>query len=121
MQDRSNEFINQTTRTRRISYALILLALAMPSLFAWHDNVALDSAVEFTALLVAVTLLAFIALRWITHRYSAGVYVQVLLAFALGLAGWSGYASRIAHDERLATVAAPGSDMPLRIPGQESR
>jgi len=47
MHDRSSsELINQTTRTRRIAYALILLALVIPTLVAWNDNAALDSAGE---------------------------------------------------------------------------
>ena len=119
MHDRNSELINQTTRTRIISYALILLALATPSLFALHDNAALGSAGEFTALLAAVTLLAFVARRWIARHYSAGVQVQMLLAFALVLTGWSGYASRIAHEERMSAAAKPISTMPSRIPGQE--
>jgi membrane protein YdbS with pleckstrin-like domain len=49
---------------RRISFALILLALAIPSLFAWSDNVALESASQFTSKLVAVTLLALVARLW---------------------------------------------------------
>ena len=112
---RSIELINQTTRTRRIAVALILLALALPSLFAWGDNVALESAGKFTAQLAAVTLLAFIARLWV--HYSAGVQVQVLLAFALVLIGWSGYVSRIAHDERVLAAAPPASPTPSRIPG----
>ena len=121
MQDRDSELISQTTRTRRIAYALILLALALPSLFAWNDNAALDSAGEFTALLAAVTLLAFIARLWIARHYSAGIQVQVLLAFALVLAGWSGYASRIAHEARMAATAPSVSSMQSRIPGQEPK
>lgn len=122
MHDRSSsELINQTTRTRRISYALILLALAMPSLFAWHDNAPLKSAGEFTALLAAVTLLALIARLWIARHYSAGIQVQVLLAFAFVLISWSGYVSRITHEERISAAAAPVSSMPSRIPGQEHR
>ena len=115
----SIELINQTTRTRRIAIALILLALALPSLFAWSDNVALESAVEFTAQLAAVTLLALIVRLWVVRHYSAGIEVQMLLAFALVLIGWSGYGSRIAHDERVLTAAPPPiSSMPSRIPGQ---
>lgn len=120
MHDRSSsELINQTTRTRRIAYALILLALAAPSLVAWNDNAALDSTGEFTVQLAAVTLLALIARLWIARHYSAGIQVQVLLAFALVLISWSGYASRIAHEERMSAATAPVSPMPSRIPGQE--
>lgn len=119
MVDRSSiELINQTTRTRRIAFALILLALALPSLFAWGDNVALESAGAFTGQLAAVTLLAFIARLWVARHYSAGVQVQVLLAFALVLIGWSGYVSRIAHDERVSAAAHPVSSTPSRIPDQ---
>lgn len=119
MVDRSSiELIYQTTRTRRIAFALILLALALPSLFAWGDNVALESAGAFTGQLAAVTLLAFIARLWVARHYSAGVQVQVLLAFALVLIGWSGYVSRIAHDERVSAAAQPVSSTPSRIPGQ---
>lgn len=119
MVDRSSiELINQTTRTRRIAFALILLALALPSLFAWGDNVALESVGAFTGQLAAVTLLAFIARLWVARHYSAGVQVQVLLAFALVLIGWSGYVSRIAHDERVSAAAHPVSSTPSRIPGQ---
>ena len=116
----SIELINQTTRTRRIAIALILLALALPSLFAWSDNVALESAGEFTARLAAVTLLALIVRLWVVRHYSAGIEVQMLLAFALVLIGWSGYVSRIAHDERVLAAAPPPpiSSMPSRIPGQ---
>jgi FtsH-binding integral membrane protein len=119
MQDRNSELINQTKRTRRIAYALILLALALPSLFAWNDHAALESAGEFTALLAVVTLLAFLARLWIARHYSAGIQVQVLLAFAFVLIGWSGYASRIAHEARIA--AAPASSMSSRIPEQEHK
>jgi 4-amino-4-deoxy-L-arabinose transferase-like glycosyltransferase len=112
------ELINQTTRTRRIAIALILLALALPSVVAWRDNVALGSAGEFTAQLTAVTLLALIVRRWLARHYSAGVEVQMLLAFALVLIGWSGYVSRLAHDERVLPAAPPISSMPSRIPGQ---
>ena len=119
MYDRSSiELINKTTRTRRAAFALILLALALPSLFAWSDNVALESAGAFTGQLAAVTLLAFIARLWIARHYSAGVQVQVLLAFALVLIGWSGYVSRIAHDERVSAMAPPVSSTPSRVPGQ---
>jgi FtsH-binding integral membrane protein len=121
MHDRNSELINQTKRTRRIAYALILLALALPSLFAWIDNAALASAGEFTALLAAVTLLALIARRWIARHYSAGIQVQVLLAFAFVLISWSGYVSRIAHEERIAAAATPASSMQSRIPGQEHK
>lgn len=121
MQDRNIELINQTTRTRRIAYALILLALALPTLFAWSDNAALANAGEFTALLAAVTLLAFIARLWIARHYSAGIQVQVLLAFAFVLISWSGYATRIAHEARIAATAAPVSSMSSRIPEQEHR
>ena len=115
---RSIELINQTTRTRRIAFALILLALALPSLFAWSDNVALESAGAFTGQLAAVTLLAFIARLWVARHYSAGIQVQVMLAFALALIGWSGYVSRIAHDERVSEAAQAVSSTPSRIPGQ---
>lgn len=119
MHDRSSiELIYQTTRTRRVAFALILLALALPSLFAWSDNAALESAVAFTGQLVAVTLLAFIARLWIARHYSAGIQVQALLAFALVLVGWSGYVSRLAHDERMAVAAQPASSTASRIPGQ---
>ncbi|BAN35380.1 hypothetical protein SCD_n01559 [Sulfuricella denitrificans skB26] len=119
MHDRSSiKLINQTTRTSRIAIALILLTLAMPSLFAWSDNVALESAREFTGQLAAVTLLAFIARLWVARHYSAGVQVQVLLAFALALISWSGYVSRIAHDERVSVMAQPVSSTPSRIPSQ---
>lgn len=119
MYDRSSiELINKTTRTRRIAFALILLALALPSLFAWSDSVALESAGKFTGQLAAVTLLALIARLWVARHYSAGIQVQVLLAFALALIGWSGYVSRVAHDERASVAAQPGSSTPSRIPGQ---
>ncbi len=116
MDERSIQLINQTTRTRRIAYALILLALAIPSLFAWSDNVTLESASQFTAKLAAVTLLAFIARLWIARHYTPGVQVQVLLVFALVLLGWSGYASRTAHEERVAAAAHPANSMSPRIP-----
>ena len=116
MDERSIKLINQTTRTRRIAFALILLALAIPSLFAWSDNVALESAIHFTIKLAAVTLLAFIARLWIARHYSPGVQVQVLLAFAFVLLGWSGYVSRTAHEERGAAAAHPASSMSPRIP-----
>lgn len=120
MHDRSSiELIYQTTRTRRVAYVLILLALALPSLFAWSDNAALESAFAFTGQLAAVTLLALIARLWIAHHYSAGIQVQALLAFALVLIGWSGYASRLAHEERMAVAAQqPASSAASRIPGQ---
>lgn len=114
----SIKLINQTTRTRRIAYVLILLALAIPSLFAWGDNVALESAGAFTGKLAVATLLAFIARLWAARHYSAGVHVQALLAFALVLVGWSGYVSRVAHDERVSAAASSISSMPSRIPGQ---
>jgi 4-amino-4-deoxy-L-arabinose transferase-like glycosyltransferase len=119
MYDRSSiELINQTTLTRRVAFALILLALALPSLFAWSNNVALESAGELTGQLAAVTLLAFIARLWVARHYSAGVQVQVLLAFALVLIGWSGYVSRLAHEERVSVAAQPVSSTSSRIPGQ---
>ena len=119
MHDRGTiDLIHQTKLTRRVAFALILLALALPSLFAWSDNVALESAGEFTGQLAAVTLLAFIARLWVARHYSAGVQVQVLLAFALVLISWSGYVSRIAHDERVSVAAQPVSSTPSRIPGQ---
>jgi hypothetical protein len=113
---KSIELINQTKRTRRFAFALILLALALPSLFAWSDHVALESAGAFTGQLAAVTLLAFIARLWVARHYSPGVQVQVLLAFALVLVGWSGYVSRHAHDERVSAAASAVSSMPARIP-----
>jgi len=115
---RTIELMNQSTRTRRIAFALILLALAVPSLFAWSDNVALESAAKFTGQLAAVTLLALIARLWIARHYSVGVQVQALLAFALALLGWSGYVSRVAHDERVAVEAQQVSSTPSRVPGQ---
>ncbi|MFZ2540551.1 MAG: hypothetical protein WAW75_02125 [Gallionella sp.] len=119
MHDRSSiELINKTTRTRRVAFALILLALALPSLFAWSDNAALESAGAFTGQLAAVTLLAFIARLWVARHYSAGVQIQVLLAFALVLIGWSGHVSRVARDERVSAAAQPVSSTPSRIPGQ---
>ncbi|MEN6587790.1 MAG: hypothetical protein ABFE02_17250 [Sulfuricella sp.] len=119
MYDRSSiELINQATRTRRIAFALILLALALPSLFAWSDNVALESVAKFTGQLAAVTLLALIARLWVARHYSVGVQVQVLLAFALVLVGWSGYVSRVAHDERVSVASQPVSSTPSRISGQ---
>jgi hypothetical protein len=114
--DRSINLINQTTRTRRIAFALILLALAIPSLFAWSDNVALESVGEFTAKLAAATILALIARLWIARHCSPGVQVQVLLAFALVLLVWSGYVSRTAHEERVAAAAHPASSISPRIP-----
>jgi hypothetical protein len=116
MDERSIQLINQTTRTRRIAFALILLALAIPSLFAWSDNVAMESAIQFTIKLAAVTLLAFIARLWIARHYSPGVQVQVLLAFAFVLLGWSGYVSRTAHEERVAASTHPANSMSPRIP-----
>jgi hypothetical protein len=95
--------------------------LALPSLFAWNDNAALESAGEFTALLAAVTLLALVARLWIARHYSAGIQVQVLLAFAFVLISWSGYVSRIAHEERIAAAEAPASSMSSRIPEQEHK
>jgi hypothetical protein len=119
MHDRSSiKLINQATRTRRVAIALILLALALPSLFAWSDHVGLETAGKFTGQLAAVTLLAFIARLWVARHYSVGVQVQVLLAFALVLIGWSGYVSRIAHDERVSVAARPVSSTSSRIPGQ---
>jgi hypothetical protein len=116
MDERSIKLRNQTTRTRRIAFALILLALAIPSLFAWSDNVALESASLFTAKLVAVTLLALVARLWLARHYSPGVQVQVLLAFALVLLGWSGYVSRTAHEERAAASTHPINSVAPRIP-----
>jgi len=119
MHDRTSiKLINQSTRTRRVAIALILLALALPSLFAWGDNVALESAGKFTGQLAAVTLLAFIARLWVARHYSVGIQVQALLAFALVLIGWSGYVSRLAHDERVSAAASPVSATLSRIPGQ---
>ncbi len=113
----SIKLINQTNRTRRIAFSLILLALILPSLYAWIDHVPLASTAMFTGKLVAVTLLAFFARQWVTRNYTPGVQVQVLLAFALVLVGWSGYVSRITHEERMAAAAHPASTMPSRIPG----
>lgn len=119
MHDRTSiNLINQSTRTRRIAFALILLALALPSLFAWSYHVALASAGKFTGQLAAVTLLAFIARLWVARHYSVGIQVQALLAFALVLIGWSGYVSRTAHDERVSAAAATLSSTSARIPGQ---
>lgn len=118
MHDRNNELLNQTLHTRIISYALILLALLLPSFIAWKDNAALESTGEFTALLAAVTLLAIIARRWISRHYSAGIQVQVLLAFAIVLISWSGYASRIAHEERVSGATPSTNSLTSRIPGQ---
>ncbi len=119
MYDRSSiKLINQTTRTRRIAFAFILLALALPSIYTWNDHVELANAGQLTAKLVAVTLLALMARLWLARHYSPGVQVQVLLAFALVLLGWSGYASRIAHEERMSALAHPASTMTSRIPGQ---
>jgi hypothetical protein len=116
MHDRSSiDLINQTKRTRRIAYAFILLALALPSLFAWSENAPLESAIPFTGQLAAVTLLALIARQWMARHYPVGVQVQALLAFALVLLGWSGYESRLARDERAAR-AAPVSSMSSRVP-----
>ena len=115
---RTIELMNQSTRTRRIAFALTLLALAVPSLFAWSDNVALESAAKFTGQLAAVTLLALIARLWLARHYSIGIQVQVLLAFTLVLLGWSGYVSRVAHDERVAVAAQQVSSTPSRVPGQ---
>lgn len=112
---RTIELMNQSTRTRRISFALILLALALPSLFAWSDNVALESVGAFTGQLAAVTLLALIARLWVARHYSVGVQVQALLAFALVLLGWSGYVSRVAHDERAAAVAQQVGSTPTHF------
>lgn len=119
MHDRTSiELINQTSVTRRVAFGLILLALVLPSLFAWSDNLPLQSAFGFTGQLAAVTLLALIARIWVARHYSPGVQVQALLAFALVLVGWSGYVSRIAHEERVAAAAAPVSSTSSRIPGQ---
>lgn len=112
---RSIELINRTKVTRRVAYTLILLALALPSLFAWGDQGALESAGGFTMQLAGVTLLALIARLWVARHYAPGVQVQVLLAFALVLVGWSGYVSRTAHEGR---AAAPANSMSARIPGQ---
>lgn len=122
MSDRSSiKLINQTSRTRRVAIALILLALALPSLFAWSDNVALGAAGEFTGKLAGVTLLALVARLWVARHYSPGVQVQALLAFALVLIGWSGYVSRVAHDERVSAAAPSVSSTLSRIPGQMER
>jgi hypothetical protein len=116
MDEHSIKLLNQTTRTRRIAFAIILLALAIPSLFAWSDNVPLDSASLFTAKLVAVTLLVLVARLWLARHYSPGVQVQALLAFALVLLGWSGYVSRTAHEERVAASTHPINLVAPRIP-----
>lgn len=122
MYDRSStELMNQVTRTRRIAYVFILLALLLPSLFALSDNVALDSAIEFTLRLGAVTLLALLARLWLARHYSPGIQVQFLLAFALVLLGWSGYSSRLAHEERISAVVPAASSAPSHIPGQMNR
>ena len=121
MNDRSIEIMNQATYTRRIAYALIVLALALPSLFAWNDNVAFENVAGFTVQLAAMTLLALIARLWIARHYSVGIQVQVLLAFSLVLLGWSGYASRTAHEERVLAAAQPASSMSSRIPAQENK
>jgi hypothetical protein len=122
MHDRSSiNRINQVTRTRRLAFGLILLALALPILFVWSDNAAASSAGEFTGKLVAVTLLALIARLWVARHYSASVQVQVLLAFALVLVGWSGYVSRVAHETRVLAktqTVQTGSSIPALIPGQ---
>ena len=116
MDERSIKLLNQTTRTRRIAFALVLLALVIPSLFAWSYNVALESVSYFTAKLVAVTLLALVARVWLARHYSPGVQVQVLLVFALVLLGWSGYVSRTAHEERMTEAAHPATAISPRIP-----
>jgi 4-amino-4-deoxy-L-arabinose transferase-like glycosyltransferase len=115
---RSIELINQAKFTRRVAVAFILLALVLPSLFAWRDNVALESAGELTGRLAAATLLALIARLWLARHYSAGVQVQALLAFSFVLLGWSGYASRTAHDERMLAAAQPVSSTSAPIPEQ---
>jgi hypothetical protein len=116
MNDPGLKLIHQTTRTRRIAFAFILLALVLPSLFAWSDHAPLESAGPFTAQLVAATLLALIARIWIARHYAPGVQVQLLLAFALVLLGWSGYESRTTHEQRVSAAAHPASQMPARIP-----
>lgn len=119
MDDRSGiELMNRTTVTRRVAFGLILLALVLPSLFAWGDDVPLQSAFGFTGQLAAVTLLALIARIWVARHYSPGVQIQALLAFAVVLVGWSGYVSRITHEERVAAALAPVSSTSARIPGQ---
>jgi hypothetical protein len=116
---RSIELIHKAKFTRRVAFALILLALAAPSLYAWSDHASLASVGKFTGQLAAVTLLAFIARLWVARNYSAGVQVQMLLAFALVLVGWSGYVSRIAHEERVAAALPPPvSSEQSRIPGE---
>ena len=122
MYDRSStELMNQVTRTRRIAYVFILLALLLPSLFALGDNAALDSAIELTLRLGAVTLLALLARLWLARHYSPGIQVQFLLAFAIVLLGWSGYSSRLAHEERISAAVPAASSAPSHIPGQMNR
>ena len=97
MYDRSSiERINQATRTRRIAFALILLALALPSLFAWSDNVALESAARFTGQLAAVTLCAYCTvvgsaslLRGRAGPGVAGVCTCAGRLVGLRVAGWT--------------------------------
>ncbi|MBS4099053.1 MAG: hypothetical protein KGZ83_19710 [Sulfuricella sp.] len=123
MDDRSINLINQVKRTRRLAHGLILLALALPILFVLRDGAPLYGAVEFTGKLVAVTLLGLIARQWVARHYSPGVQVQLLLAFALVLVGWSGYVSRIAFEERvLAKTRTLPADSPMaaRIPAQDT-
>jgi hypothetical protein len=121
MDDRSGiELMNRTSVTRRVAFGLILLALVLPSLFAWGDGVPLQGAFGFTGQLAAVTLLALIARIWVARHYSPGVQVQALLAFAVVLVGWSGYVSRITHEERVAAAAVPVSSTSARIPGPEA-
>lgn len=110
------DLLNQTKRTRRIAYAMILLALALPSLFAWRDGIGFESAGDFTGQLAAVTLLALIVRLWIARHYFAGIQVQALLAFALILICWSGYESRQAHDERVAAAAQSVNSPTPRVP-----
>lgn len=112
------ELMNQTTTTRRVAFALILLALALPLAFAWSNNVGLENAGELTGQLLVATLLAFVARLWVARHYSAGVQVQVLLVFALVLIGWSGYVTRTTHEKRVAAAASPAASAPMRIPGQ---
>lgn len=119
MHDQSSiKRINQVAKTRRIAIGIILLALLLPILYAWGDNDAVSSALAFTVRLVLVTVLAVFALRWAASHYSPGVQVQILLAFALVLIGWSGYTSRIAYEARALDKAQAGSSMPSQIPSQ---
>jgi hypothetical protein len=67
---------------------------------------------------LSVTLLALMARLWLARHYSPGVQAQVLMIFVLVLLGWSGYVSRIAHEERLSAMAHLASTMSSHILGQ---